>query len=115
MKEWQAIALAVFGVTAGRILQMGQKIDRGEPVTWRDLLVLCSLLPAFGALIGSAGSYYKVDWPVIIGTSVVAGWLGFAFMRLVVAGWKKVAPELMPPFLQRLFQPPAGPNDKPGE
>ncbi|WP_294260803.1 hypothetical protein [uncultured Sphingomonas sp.] len=94
MKDWQIYALAVFAVFAGQILRMGQKIEAGRPVTWRDLFVTCSLLPAFGAMAGAAAVH--LHWPAwtIIVAGVSAGWMGFATMRFVLVLGRNVAAQL---------------------
>lgn len=54
VKDWQAYALSAFAVSAGQILRIGQKIEAGKPVTWRDVFVMCTLFPAFGSMAGAA-------------------------------------------------------------
>lgn len=78
-------ALAVFAVASGQVLKLGRKIEGGEPVGSRDLFVLCSMLPAFGSLVGAAGAHYGLPtWGILtLGTS--AGWVGFGTMRVVLA------------------------------
>ncbi|MEH3046517.1 hypothetical protein [Sphingomonas adhaesiva] len=94
MRDWQAFALAAFAVFAGQILRMGQKIEAGKPVTWRDLFVMCSLLPAFGSIAGAAAIHY--GWPVwsILVVGIAAGWMGFATMRFVLVLARNVAGQL---------------------
>jgi hypothetical protein len=94
MKEWQAYALAAFAVFAGQILRVGQKIEAGKPISWRDIFVMCSLMPAFGSMAGAAAVHF--GWPawsiLVAGTS--AGWVGFGTMRFVLVLAKSIAGQL---------------------
>ena len=94
MKDWQAYALSAFAVFAGQILRVGQKIEAGKPVTWRDIFVMCSLLPAFGSMAGAATVHF--GWPawstLVAGTS--AGWVGFGTMRFILIIARNVAGQL---------------------
>lgn len=94
MRDWQAYGLAVFAVAAGQVLKLGRKIEGGEPVGSRDLFVLCSMLPAFGSLIGAAGAHYGLPtWSILtLGTS--AGWVGFGAMRVVLAAARSFVGQL---------------------
>jgi hypothetical protein len=95
VKDWQAYAIAAFAVAAGQVLRLGQKIEAGKPVTWRDLFVLCSLLPAFASLAGAAALHF--GWPVwsIIVAGTSAGWVGFGTMRFVLVIAKSIGGQLM--------------------
>ncbi|TCP71816.1 hypothetical protein [Sphingomonas sp. PP-CE-1G-424] len=94
MKEWQAYALAAFAVFAGQILRVGQKIEAGKPISWRDIFVMCSLMPAFESMAGAAAVHF--GWPawsiLVAGTS--AGWVGFGTMRFVLVLAKSIAGQL---------------------
>ncbi len=94
MKDWQAYALAAFAVFAGQVLRVGQKIEAGKPISWRDLFVMASLLPAFGSMAGAAAVHF--GWPtwsvLVVGTS--AGWIGFGSMRFVLMLAKTVFGQL---------------------
>ena len=94
MREWQAYALAAFAIFAGQVLRVGQKIEAGKPISWRDLFVMGSLLPAFGALGGAMAVHF--GWPtwtiLVAGTS--AGWLGFGTMRFVLMLGKALVGQL---------------------
>ena len=94
MNEWKAYLLAAFAVFAGQVLRVGQKIEAGKPVTWRDLFVMCSLLPAFGSIAGAAAIHF--NWPVwsVLVAGISAGWLGFATMRFVLVLARQVASQL---------------------
>lgn len=94
MKDWQALALAAFAVFAGQILRMGQKIEAGKPVTWRDMFVMCSLLPAFGSITGAAAVHF--GWPVwsILVVGIAAGWMGFATMRFLLVVARNIAGQI---------------------
>lgn len=74
--------------------RLGQKIEAGKPVTWRDLFVMCSLLPAFGSIAGAAAIHFS--WPVwsVLVAGISAGWLGFATMRFVLVLARQVASQL---------------------
>ena len=94
MREWQAYALAAFAVFAGQILRVGQKIEAGKPISWRDIFVMASLMPAFGSMAGAAAVHF--GWPtwsiLVAGTS--AGWVGFGTMRFVLVLAKSIAGQL---------------------
>lgn len=94
MKDWQAYALAAFAVFAGQVLRVGQKIEAGKPISWRDLFVMASLLPAFGSMAGAAAVHF--GWPtwsvLVVGTS--AGWVGFGSMRFVLLIVKSIIGQL---------------------
>lgn len=94
MREWQAYALALFAVFAGQILRVGQKIEAGKPISWRDIFVMASLMPAFGSMAGAAAVHF--GWPawsiLVAGTS--AGWVGFGTMRFVLILAKSIAGQL---------------------
>lgn len=94
MKEWQAYALAAFAVGAGQVLRVGQKIEAGRPVTWRDLFVMCSLLPAFGSIVGAGATHF--GWPAwsILVAGISAGWVGFGTMRFVLVLARQVGTQL---------------------
>lgn len=100
MKDWQAYALAAFAVAAGQVLKIGRKIEAGKPVTWRDIAVLCTLLPAFGALGGAAALHFQ--WPVwtILLAGICAGWTGIGTIRVVL----RVLPSLLPAPIARLLR-----------
>ena len=95
MNEWKASLLAAFAGFAGQVLRVGQKIEAGKPVTWRDAFVMCSLLPAFGSIAGAAAIHYH--WPVwsVLVAGISAGWMGFATMRFVLVLARQVAAQLM--------------------
>ena len=100
MKDWQAYALAAFAVAAGQALKAGRKIEAGKPVTWRDLAVLCTMLPAFGALGGAAALHF--EWPTwtILLAGTCAGWTGIGTIRVVL----RVLPMLLPAPIARLLR-----------
>lgn len=85
IRGWQIYALAAFGVIAGQALRVGRKIESGQAVGWRDLAVMISLLPAFGAMIGAAAEHYGSPTWLILATGVSAGWIGVGSMRFVLA------------------------------
>lgn len=97
MRDWQALALAAFAVFAGQILRMGQKIEAGKPVTWRDMFVMCSLLPAFGSITGAAATHF--GWPIwsTLVVGIAAGWMGFATMRFVIVLARNIAGQMISP------------------
>ncbi|MHA0330273.1 hypothetical protein [Sphingomonas melonis] len=94
MKDWQAYALAAFAVFADQVLRVGQKIEAGKPITWRDLFVMISLLPAFGSIAGAIAVHFHMPaWSILVfGTSV--GWIGFGSMRLVSMVFKNMVGQL---------------------
>ena len=83
--DFKAYAIAIFGIMAGQFLRMGQKISQGKPVTLSDLLVMFSLLPAYGALVGAAGAHLGWSVLMIVAVAICAGWLGFGAMHTVLA------------------------------
>lgn len=85
MKEWQPYALAVFAVASGQVLKIGRKIEAGKPVTWRDIAVLCTMLPAFGAIGGAAASHFALPVWAILLIGSLAGWIGIGAIRLSLA------------------------------
>ncbi|KQN93843.1 hypothetical protein ASE95_02755 [Sphingomonas sp. Leaf231] len=99
MRDWQAYALAAFAVAAGQVLKIGRKIEAGKPVTWRDIAVLCTLLPAFGALGGAAALHFQ--WPAwtILLAGICAGWTGIGTIRVIL----RMLPTLLPAPLARLL------------
>jgi len=97
VKDWQAYILAAFAVAAGQVLKMGRKIEAGEPVTRRDLFVLCSMLPAFGSLIGAAATHYGLPVPITLALGTSAGWVGFGAMKVVLAASRSFLGQLIPP------------------
>lgn len=94
MRDWQVYLLSAFAVLAGQVLRIGQKIEAGRPVTWRDLFVMCSLLPAFGSMAGAAALHFH--WPVwsVLVAGISAGWMGFATMRFVLVVARNVAAQV---------------------
>jgi hypothetical protein len=94
MRDWQTYALSAFAVAAGQVLRVGQKIEAGKAVTWRDLFVMFSLLPAFGSLGGAAAAHFGwPEWSTIV-AGISAGWLGFGTMRFVLVIFKSIGGQL---------------------
>ena len=85
MGQIKFYALAIFGVVAGQFLRMGQKISQGKPLAMADLLVMFSLLPAYGGLVGAAGAHFGWSVLMIVAVAICAGWLGFGAMHTVLA------------------------------
>jgi hypothetical protein len=83
-KDWPLVLLALFAVAAGQIGRLGQKLERGEAIGWRNIIIELSMFPAFGSLTGALG--VEMGWPiwVILGLGITAGWLGFFTFRLIV-------------------------------
>lgn len=83
LDHWPEIMLALFAVAAGQIGRLGQKLERGETVGWRHVIVELSMFPAFGAMAGALG--VEMGWPIwiILGAGITAGWLGFFTFRLI--------------------------------
>lgn len=99
MREWQTYALAAFAVAAGQGLRIGQKIEAGKPVTWRDVAVLATLLPAFGALGGALASHFEQPVWMVLFAGICAGWMGIGAIKLML----KALPLLMPAPISRLL------------
>lgn len=110
MRDWQAYALGTFAVAAGQVLRLGQKIEAGKPVAWRDLFVLCSLLPAFGSIAGAAAVHYHwPTWSVLV-AGISAGWLGFGAVRLMIAALPNLVPEWLAKVLRESLGRKSDPN-----
>lgn len=99
MKDWQFYVLSAFAVAAGQGLRIGQKIEAGKPVTWRDIAVLATLLPAFGALGGAMASHFAQPVWMVLFAGICAGWMGIGAIKLML----KVLPLLMPAPIARLL------------
>ncbi|WP_066486148.1 hypothetical protein [Sphingomonas sp. CCH9-F2] len=99
MKDWQAYVLASFAVAAGQGLRIGQKIEAGKPVTWRDIAVLATLLPAFGALGGALASHFAQPVWMVLFAGICAGWTGIGAIKLML----KILPMLLPAPLARML------------
>jgi hypothetical protein len=87
--------LIIFAVAAGQIARLGQKLERGGIIGWRQVLVELSMLPAFGGLGGALAADH--NWPVWaqLGAGITAGWLGFGSFKLIIAGMRKVATQFL--------------------
>lgn len=81
--HWPELCLALFAVAAGQIGRLGQKLERGETIGWRNVWIELSMFPAFGAITGAAGA--QGEWPIwtILAGGITAGWLGFSTFRLI--------------------------------
>jgi hypothetical protein len=88
---WQIYALVLFGVAAGQVGRLGQKLERGGVIGWRQVIVELSMLPAFGSLGGALAT--EQQWPVWaqLGCGIAAGWAGFATFRLIVGAARMAA------------------------
>ncbi|MGO1303955.1 MAG: hypothetical protein ACTMKV_04135 [Sphingomonas parapaucimobilis] len=109
MKDWQIYALAVFSIAAGQVLKIGRKIEAGKAVTWRDIAVLCTMLPAFGAIGGAmAVHFHGPVWSVLL-AGTCAGWTGIGTIRFAikVLQWALPAPlaKMLSDFLSDKGQP----------
>lgn len=82
-EHWPEICLALFAVAAGQIGRVGQKLERGEPIGLRQVIIELSMFPAFGSLAGALG--VELGWPIwlILAAGITAGWLGFFTFRLI--------------------------------
>jgi len=89
-ENWPLILLALFAVAAGQIGRLGQKLERGEVIGWRNVIIELSMFPAFGSLTGALG--VELGWPIwmILGAGISAGWLGFFTFKLIVGGTTKL-------------------------
>lgn len=93
MKDWQFYALAAFAVAAGQVLKIGRKIEAGKVVTWRDIAVLCTMLPAFGAIGGAMAIHFHGPvWSVLL-AGTCAGWTGIGTIRVAIKVLQWVLPE----------------------
>jgi hypothetical protein len=81
--HWPEVSLALFAVMAGQIGRLGQKLERGEKIGWRQVFIELSMFPAFGSLAGALG--VELGWPIwmILAAGITAGWLGFFTFRLI--------------------------------
>ncbi|MDB5733209.1 MAG: hypothetical protein JWQ03_3104 [Variovorax sp.] len=94
-EHWQVYALMLFAVAAGQIGRLGQKLERGQIIGAKQVLVELSMLPAFGSLGGALAAEH--DWPIwaVIGSGISAGWMGFASFRLIVAAFRTLAKQFV--------------------
>lgn len=100
MKDWQFYALAAFAVAAGQVLKIGRKIEAGKVVSWRDIAVLCTMLPAFGAIGGALAIHFHGPvWSVLL-AGTCAGWTGIGTIKLAV----KVLPFVLPEPIAKLLR-----------
>jgi hypothetical protein len=92
---WHIYALVVFGVAAGQIGRLGQKLERDGVIGWRQILVELSMLPAFGSLGGALA--VEQGWPIWaqLGSGIAAGWTGFGMFRLIVGGMRQLATKFL--------------------
>ncbi|KQO50430.1 hypothetical protein [Sphingomonas sp. Leaf257] len=110
MKDWQFYALAAFAVASGQVLKIGRKLEAGRAVTWRDIMVLCSILPAFGAIGGAMAIHFHMPvWSVLF-AGTCAGWTGIGTMRVMLAA----LPYILPEGLAKLFRPMITDKDQTG-
>lgn len=81
--HWPEILLALFAVSAGQIGRLGQKLERGDRIGMRHVIIELSMFPAFGSLVGAFG--VEMGWPIwlILAAGIAAGWLGFFTFRLI--------------------------------
>ena len=93
--DWPIYALVLFGVSAGQIGRLGQKLERGGIIGWRQVIVEISMLPAFGSLGGALAS--EQGWPIWaqLGCGITAGWTGFGMFRLIVGGMRLLAAQFL--------------------
>lgn len=97
--HWPEIILALFAVASGQIGRLGQKLERGETVGLRHVVIELSMFPAFGAMTGAFG--VEMGWPIwlILLAGISAGWLGFFTFRLlarIALGLLKVVSRSVP-------------------
>jgi hypothetical protein len=92
---WHFYALIFFAVAAGQVARLGQKLERGGVIGWRNVMVEASMLPAFGSLGGALAVEY--GWPIgaQLGVGITAGWTGFGMFKLIVAGMRKLATQFL--------------------
>jgi hypothetical protein len=92
---WHIYALVVFGVAAGQIGRLGQKLEGGGVIGWRQVLVELSMLPAFGSIGGALA--VEQGWPIWaqLGAGITAGWAGFGTFRLISGGMRQLATQFV--------------------
>jgi hypothetical protein len=95
LDSWPVYALILFGVAAGQLARLGQRLDRGEMLRIRHLIVEATMLPALGSLGGVLAT--AQGWPVWaqLGFGISAGWLGFGMFRLIVGGFRQAAAKFL--------------------
>jgi hypothetical protein len=93
--DWHIYALVLFGVAAGQVGRLGQKVERGGTIGFKQIFVELSMLPAFGSLGGALAS--DQDWPIWaqLGCGIGAGWAGFATFRLIVSAGRQIATKFL--------------------
>lgn len=81
----------VFAVAAGQVGRLGQKLEKGGAIGWRQVIVELSMLPAFASLGGAYAA--EAAWPVwaVLGSGITAGWLGFGSFKLLTAATRTLA------------------------
>jgi hypothetical protein len=81
----------VFAVAAGQVGRLGQKLEKGGSIGWKQVIIELSMLPAFGSL----GGAFAIDqgWPVWaqLGCGITAGWLGFGSFKMLTAAMRTLA------------------------
>ncbi|MEK9213138.1 hypothetical protein [Sphingomonas sp. 2378] len=103
MRDWQFYALAAFAVASGQVLKIGRKLEAGRAVTWRDIMVLCSILPAFGAIGGAMAIHFHMPvWSVLF-AGTCAGWTGIGTIRLMLAALPYILPEALAKMVRAMF------------
>lgn len=75
--------LMLFAVVSGQIARLGHSFERtGEKPTRAKVAIELSMLPAFASIGGAIAAQHQ--WPIygIIGSGLIAGWLGFALFKM---------------------------------
>lgn len=75
--------LMLFAVVSGQIARLGHTYERtGQAPSFSKVAIELSMLPAFASVGGAIAAQHQ--WPIygIIGTGLIAGWLGFALFKM---------------------------------
>ena len=90
-ESWPIYALILFGVAAGQLARLGQRLEQDETLRLRHVLVEVTMLPALASLGGVLAT--GQGWPVWaqLGYGIAAGWMGFGMFRLIVGSVRRAA------------------------
>lgn len=84
--DWPYYLLMLFAVVSGQIARLGHTYERtNEAPTFGKVAIELSMLPAFASIGGALAAQHQ--WPIygVIGTGLLAGWLGFALFKMAGA------------------------------
>lgn len=83
--------MMVFAVGAGQVGRLGQKLEKGGTIGWRQVLVELSMLPAFASLGGAYAAEQDLPRWAILAIGITSGWLGFGSFKLLTGAVRTLA------------------------